>query len=101
MSSILDAAFDGPIICAPTKSDRLEYLRDEIVFAKELLEDYFDVKWVYEALVNLTLDIANVGGELMKKDDKLQVMTWLEKLRALDGKRHGRWNALQSRIDSL
>jgi geranylgeranyl transferase type-2 subunit alpha len=73
--------------------DRIAYLTREIEEIKELAEDYDDVKWIYEALMEYTIAL----GELTQLDDgeKKDLRTWLGKLRVLDPMRRGRWDDVE------
>ncbi|MBH1945644.1 hypothetical protein I5L01_15615, partial [Erythrobacter sp. YJ-T3-07] len=69
---------------------------DEI---KDLVEDYEDVKWIYQALLEYSTAFealkptagANADDPLLGTESK----AWLAKLRELDPLRNGRWNDVQ------
>ena len=56
--------------------DRVAYIQTEIAEIKDLLEDYVDIKWIYEALMGCTLAVAEVEGR--------ELSGWLGMLRELD-----------------
>ncbi|PTB63700.1 protein prenylyltransferase [Trichoderma citrinoviride] len=75
-----------------TVDERVAYLKQEIEEIKDLLEDYDDVKWIYEALSEYTVALERLQQSNGNNGD-LQV--WLTKLRTLDPMRTGRWNDVQ------
>ncbi|KAL7815768.1 hypothetical protein V8C26DRAFT_104246 [Trichoderma gracile] len=75
-----------------TVDERIAYLKHEIDEIKDLLEDYDDIKWIYEALSDYTVALQRLQ-ESNNSNEDLQV--WLSKLRTLDPMRTGRWNDTQ------
>jgi len=71
--------------------ERIEYLEKEIVDIKDFLEDYDDVKWIYEALLEYTLSKSKIEQREVTAEEKGEAGEWLERLRALDPMRKGRW----------
>lgn len=76
-----------------SSEDRIAYLTREIEEIKELAEDYDDVKWIYEALMEYTIAL----GELRVFDDEERehLRGWLGRLRVLDPMRQGRWDDVE------
>lgn len=76
-----------------SSEDRIAYLTREIEEIKELAEDYDDVKWIYEALMEYTIAL----GELREFDDEERehLRGWLGRLRVLDPMRRGRWDDVE------
>ncbi|KAL6864550.1 hypothetical protein J3F83DRAFT_141590 [Trichoderma novae-zelandiae] len=72
-----------------TVEERVAYLKHEIEEIKDLLEDYDDIKWIYEALSEYTVALERLQ-QTKSSDGDLQA--WLSKLRTLDPMRTGRWN---------
>ena len=72
--------------------DRVAYIRAEIEEIKDLLEDYDDIKWIYEALMECTLAIVNVEERELNESEKGEMKKWLGELKELDPMRKGRWN---------
>jgi len=77
-------------------AERLAYIDAEIEKIKDLLEDYLDIKWIYEALLECTLAKAKVengddGTSAVADDAKEDFRGWLGKLKELDPTRRGRW----------
>jgi len=75
--------------------ERVTYLTREIELIKELLEDYDDIKWVYEALLEYTVGLAALERREATPDERRDLADWLEKLRSLDPMRNGRWNDVE------
>lgn len=96
--AILGANGQGLIVRDLSGHDRQRYLEDEVNFIKDLLEDYFDVKWVYEALIECTLAINAFKTDGQEQINRSLVGGWLKKLRELDTKRSGRWDELDKQI---
>jgi geranylgeranyl transferase type-2 subunit alpha len=71
--------------------ERLRYLEKEIVDIKDFLEDYKNIKWIYEALLEYTLSTAKIEQREVNIEENKEVGEWLEKLRTLDPMRNGRW----------
>jgi geranylgeranyl transferase type-2 subunit alpha len=69
----------------------------EIEEIKDLLEDYTDIKWIYEALIGYTDSISGLGGADQARDSE-ELKIWLSRLRELDPGREGRWLDLERRL---
>ncbi|KAL2132397.1 hypothetical protein VTI74DRAFT_3874 [Chaetomium olivicolor] len=78
-----------------TVQDRVEYLTREIDDIKELLEDYQDVKLIYEGLFEYTLYLCELQGRKPDEEERENLVRWLEKLKQLDPMRNGRWMDLE------
>jgi len=76
--------------------ERVTYLTREIELIKELLEDYDDIKWIYEALLEYTVALAALEEREAEPDERRDLQHWLGKLRALDPMRSGRWNDVEA-----
>lgn len=95
VSQIVGDANGQSITPALTVDEKITYLKHEIDEIKDLLEDYADIKWIYEALSEYALALERLqrtGGD-SAEDSDLQV--WLSKLRTLDPMRTGRWNDVE------
>lgn len=77
--------------------ERVAYIRAEIEEIRDLLEDYDDIKWIYEALMGCTLAVAKVEDREMNEGEKGEMRVWLGKLRELDPMRRGRWDDEEKR----
>jgi geranylgeranyl transferase type-2 subunit alpha len=78
-----------------TVQDRVAYLTREIDEIKELLEDYDDVKLIYEGLFEYTLYLCHLEGRKPKAGERANLVAWLGKLKELDPMRNGRWADLE------
>ncbi|SPO05616.1 related to geranylgeranyl transferase alpha chain [Cephalotrichum gorgonifer] len=72
-------------------AERTAYIQAEIEGIKDLLEDYQDIKWIYEALMECALSLAKVEDREVNDEEKGEMREWLGKLRELDPMREGRW----------
>ena len=90
-----DVSREGAIVLDLTDADRIQYYEREIEQIKEILEDFDDCKWVYEALLRYTAALSGLKGGL-ERESTAGTEEWLAKLRKLDPFRSGRWNDLQS-----
>ncbi|RMZ85034.1 hypothetical protein DV738_g369, partial [Chaetothyriales sp. CBS 135597] len=81
-----------------SNEERREYLAKEQEFVEELLEDADDCKWVFQALVEIALVQAEVGGGKIEEEQKGRVRAHLEKLKTLDPLRKGRWTDLEQKL---
>ena len=79
-------------------SDRKLYVMDEIANTRELLDDYTDIKQIYEALIEYTLALCRLDNQPLDGLQRADVAHWLEKLRELDPKRSGRWRDLMPKL---
>lgn len=92
-----DVPREGAIVLDLTNGDRIAYYEQQIEEIKEMLEDFDDCKWVYEALLRYSVEL----GELKKGLDQTstaELRDWLAQLRRLDPFRSGRWNDLQAEL---
>ncbi|KAK3314890.1 hypothetical protein B0H66DRAFT_325060 [Apodospora peruviana] len=78
-----------------SRDDRVTYVVREIEGIKELLEDYDDVKLIYEALIDYTLYLCQLLGRQPDVTEKQAMTEWLAMLKKLDPMRNGRWNDLE------
>ncbi|KAM0249265.1 hypothetical protein ACHAP5_002917 [Fusarium lateritium] len=79
--------------------EKTAYVRREIDNIKDLLEDYDDVKWIYQALLEYTLILERLD-ERARDEGGLGGLkqAWLTKLRTLDPMRAGRWDDVEKGI---
>ncbi|KAK0741785.1 hypothetical protein B0T21DRAFT_408644 [Apiosordaria backusii] len=80
-----------PTVPTLTLEDRVEYLTNEITEIKDLLEDYEDVKLIYEALLEYTLGLCQLEERKPEEEERQDLICWLKKLKELDPMRMGRW----------
>ncbi|CAI6097154.1 unnamed protein product [Clonostachys chloroleuca] len=93
ITNILETPGDQTIAPDLTDEERKSYIESEIVEIKDLLEDYEDIKWIYEALLEYTLAIDKLTKAAPSSQQDLS--SWLGKLRTLDPMRAGRWSDLE------
>jgi geranylgeranyl transferase type-2 subunit alpha len=80
-----------------SNSERLEYLSKEVEFIEEMLDDFNDCKWIYQALIDCKLLIAKIQG-FMSEEHQADVKAWLNELKELDQLRKGRWVNLEQKL---
>lgn len=68
---------------------------------KDLLEDYRNVKRIYEALAEYAMTLAQLSGQPLGSEEQIEVASWLSHLRKLDPKRNGRWHDLEKKLGLL
>lgn len=99
INAVCKAVGTGPIVSGMAMEDCRRYVANEIDFIQELLEDYSDVKLIYEALVEYTLVADKLTTDGLTNTDKQSLSEWLKQLRDLDKKRQGRWKELEARVE--
>ncbi|KLU91995.1 geranylgeranyl transferase type-2 subunit alpha [Magnaporthiopsis poae ATCC 64411] len=72
-------------------AERVAYVSREMDDIKDLLEDYDDTKWLYEALVEYTVALSRVESRKLTDEELGHLREWLGKLEELDPMRKGRW----------
>ncbi|KAH7237444.1 uncharacterized protein BKA55DRAFT_542984 [Fusarium redolens] len=78
-----------------TAEERKSYIDDEVTEIKDLLQDYKDTKWIYEALIEYAIALNELTGQPFEPESQSDVTSWLQTLRKLDPKRNGRWSDLE------
>ncbi|RKK94787.1 hypothetical protein BFJ68_g15040 [Fusarium oxysporum] len=78
-----------------TVEERKSYIDDEVTEIKDLLQDYKDIKWIYEALIEYAIALNQLTGQPFEPESRSDVTSWLQTLRKLDPKRNGRWSNLE------
>lgn len=73
----------------------------EIGRLQELLEDADDCKWIYQRLVELSVEVRVLAGAWPPDVADAGTREWLDKLEALDPLRAGRWRDLRRRIEGV
>lgn len=103
MSHLLDSVGSRSTMAPSlTKEERLAYAEKEIEEITDLLEDYDDIKWIYEALLeySIALDVLKKGSDASasKESPGDEILTWLAKLKQLDPLRGGRWQDVEQSL---
>ena len=97
MLSLTDYIGHPTITPGLAREERMTYMAREMDGMRDLLEDYDDVKWIYEALLEYTLAVAKMDGERpLENAERADTKAWLDKLRQLDPKRSGRWDDIEA-----
>ena len=98
MSTIAPECLDSSLIAKDlSELDRCRYYEQEIERIKEMLEDFDDCKWIYQALVQYCCELVKFRhGPNESLDDGLP--HWIAELRRLDPMRTGRWDDLQNSL---
>ncbi|KAF5642586.1 geranylgeranyl transferase type-2 subunit beta [Fusarium sp. NRRL 52700] len=78
-----------------TIEERKSYIGDEVTEIKDLLRDYKDIKWIYEALIEYAIALNQLTGQPFEPESRSDMTSWLQILRKLDPKRNGRWSDLE------
>jgi geranylgeranyl transferase type-2 subunit alpha len=92
VSQIVGDGNGQSITPALSVDEKVTYLKREIDEITDLSEDYGDIKWIYEALLEYDLALNRLED---KSDGAGNLQTWLTKLRALDPMRMGRWKDVE------
>jgi geranylgeranyl transferase type-2 subunit alpha len=87
---------EDAIVLDLTMSDRLHYYEQELERITEITEDFDDCKWVYEALLQYSIDYSGLKGSSHSNGEELR--SWLDTLQRLDPMRIGRWRALRTSL---
>ncbi|CEJ62366.1 hypothetical protein PMG11_10867 [Penicillium brasilianum] len=80
-------------------TERLQYLRHEIEAVQEMLDGAEDCKYIYQALIECTLLVSKVAGQL-SAEDREQILSWLSELKQLDPLRKQRWLDFEKALPS-
>ncbi|KAI0910905.1 hypothetical protein F4823DRAFT_561434 [Ustulina deusta] len=99
MSQIIGS--EGIPTIAPnlTANQKISYLEQEVEFIKDLLEDFPDIKWPYEALLEYTLALRKLQPSAKGEGQDNDPNFWLSKLRKLDAMQTGRWNDVERDVE--
>ncbi|KAI1174260.1 hypothetical protein F4777DRAFT_395170 [Nemania sp. FL0916] len=104
MAQVAGAERSSTIAPNLTAAQKTAYLQQEIEFIKDLLQDFPEIKWPYEALLEYTLALrrlqpgARSKGENEEQDQDQDPNFWLANLRKLDAMQTGRWNDVEQDI---
>lgn len=99
MSQIINDGSGQASAWAMDVREKTAYVRHEIDKIKDLLDDYHDVKWIYQALLEYTMTLERLDQRARDEGGLGGLkQAWLTKLRTLDPMRAGRWNDLDKQI---
>ncbi|KAJ9614638.1 Rab geranylgeranyltransferase [Cladophialophora chaetospira] len=80
-----------------SNEQRLGYVAAEREYIEEVLEDAQDCKWPYQALIECTMLENKIKSEFQQAD-RAKITEWLQKLKALDPLRKGRWIDMEHQL---
>ncbi|KAK5997372.1 Geranylgeranyl transferase type-2 subunit alpha [Cladobotryum mycophilum] len=98
VSNLVEKSGRPSMVPRLTIKERISYIHNEIDAIKELLEDYDDIKWIYEVLIEYTIAARQLDNHSSEERESDEVARWLRKLRELDPMRNGRWNDLANDV---
>ncbi|OAA76347.1 protein prenyltransferase [Akanthomyces lecanii RCEF 1005] len=78
--------------------DRVNLITREIDFIKDLLDDYKDVKWIFEMLLEYTLLISKLRNKSLAAEQKCELEGWVLRIKKLDPQRSNRWEELTKKL---
>jgi geranylgeranyl transferase type-2 subunit alpha len=96
--NLADSASSRQIAPNLTVNDRKLYIDREVTNIKDLLEDYRDVKCIYEALIEYAMALVQLIGQPLGLEKQSEVASWLDNLKKLDPMRNGRWHDLEKQL---
>ncbi|KAF2966036.1 hypothetical protein GQX73_g7544 [Xylaria multiplex] len=82
-----------------TDGRKISYLEQECEFIRDLLQDFPDIKWPYEALLEYALALRKLRPGIKGEEQEDDPNFWLGKLRKLDAMQTGRWNDVERDIE--
>ncbi len=98
MTTLIESVGHSIITPNFTAADRIEYVNNQLVNMKDVLDGAEDCKWVYNALVEYTMAVCLMENRQPRDDEKKNCKLWLAELRKLDPMRNGRWADLESSL---
>ncbi|KAK0390016.1 hypothetical protein NLU13_3589 [Sarocladium strictum] len=98
MLNVIDSKTDRCFTPNLTTETRTEIISETIANIRDLLEDYTDIKWIYESLIEYTLALAQVQDRKASIEEREDLTSWLQTLRRLDPKRAGRWSDFEKNL---
>ncbi|KAJ6783611.1 hypothetical protein PWT90_04463 [Aphanocladium album] len=87
------------ILAATKNEDRVNLISKEIDFIRDLLDDYKDVKWIYEMLLEYTLLIHKLDNKPFDNEQKAELEAWMSSIKRLDPQRSNRWKELARELE--
>ncbi|KAJ3498581.1 hypothetical protein NLG97_g1013 [Lecanicillium saksenae] len=96
--NVADQPEDLSILPNTETEDRVRLITQEIDFIKDLLEDYKDVKWIYEMLLEYTLLIRKLGNKSFNSEQNTELEGWIAIIKRLDPQRSNRWEVLAKEL---
>jgi geranylgeranyl transferase type-2 subunit alpha len=87
---------EAAIVLDLSSEDRFHYYEQELERIKEMLEDFDDCKWIYEALIQYSIEYNRLKNIVPPNEDDLGM--WLRELGRLDPMRSGRWDEWRAHL---
>ncbi|KAI0466063.1 hypothetical protein F4859DRAFT_336158 [Xylaria cf. heliscus] len=82
-----------------TAEEKISILNQEVEFIKDLLGDFPNIKWPYEALLEYTLALRRLQPDTKDEEEGSDPNFWLAKLRKLDAMQTGRWDDIERDLE--
>lgn len=98
MTTLTNHVGHSTITPSITNEDRIEYVNQQLVTLRDMLDGAEDCKWIYSALIEYTMALCQMDQRPPLPDEKQDCMTWLSELRKLDPLRDGRWDDLEKSL---
>lgn len=96
MTNLIDYIGRPTITPHFSHEERMTYAIRELDDIKDLLLDYDDIKWIYEALLEYTIAVTKMEERPLAENEIIEARAWLAKLRELDPMRGGRWDDVEA-----
>lgn len=100
ISQITSYQTQATVAPALTLQERIGYLSREIDDIKDLLVDYKDTKWIYEALLEYSIALRRLEQAEGREGEGEDAHAWLERVQTLDPMRKGRWSDVEAQFVS-
>ncbi|KAK7752973.1 Rab geranylgeranyltransferase [Diatrype stigma] len=100
ISQITSYQTQATVVPALTLQERIGYLSREIDDIKDLLVDYKDTKWIYEALLEYSIALRRLELAEGRAGEREDAHAWLAKVQDLDPMRRGRWSDVKAQFVS-
>ena len=81
-----------------TQQDRIDYIAEQLISLKDMLDGAEDCKWIYNALLEYTLAVCQMAKRQRREDEKQDCNLWLVALRKLDPLRSRRWDDVENTL---
>ena len=103
MTTLTESVGHATITPQFTPEDRIEYVTRQLLNLKDMLDGAEDNKWIYNALIEYTLALAEMEERRPESEEKDDCLAWLGELKKLDPDRRGRWDDLENtlRLDKV
>lgn len=95
MTTLTNPIGHATIVPNFTHTERTSYVTRQLQNLREILDGGEDCKWVYNALLEYTMALAEMEERKLQDDEKQDCRSWLKELRKLDPLRSGRWDDIE------